>query len=180
VAEDTEGNETEVLSDCTQIAEDLLAMLMSPNYQDDWEIADTTVVSPFTEGLSDIVAGVVMDIGIMVEFIADSCQVPSSDVTFEEAFDMARTKLLTYTSDGLEDDSFTVTGLSGKNVLAVYRAGSYKRAITTTPTDSDKIKVTGTDLGSNKGILSTDGTVALQTGDALVNGEVLDFLIWSE
>lgn len=178
VSEDTEGNEQEVLSDRSSVAADLMAMLMYFDYEDDWMVEDIAPVTPITESLDDMVAGVYMDIGIKVEFIADRCQVPADDVIFEEDFDMARTRILTYTSDGSEDATFTVTNLSGKVVLAAYRAGDYKRVITTVPTDTDKIKVTGTDLGDRKGILSSDGTVALSAGDALVNGEVLDFIIW--
>lgn len=113
------------------------------------------------------------------EVLSDRCQVHADDVTFETDFDMARTKIIPYTGGGSETSTITVSGLAGKIVLAVYRAGDYKRIITTVPTDSDKVKVTGTDLGSYKGILSTDGTIVLQAGDALVSGEVLDVLVWS-
>lgn len=179
VSEDTEGNETEVLSDMSSVADDFLAMLRYSEYEDDWEISDSSTFTPHTEFLEDMVAGVSIEVGISVEFLSDRCQVPATDVTFENDFDMARTKILTYTGTGSEGASFTVSGLAGKNVLSAYRAGTYKRIITTVPTDSDKIKVTGTDLGSNKGIFSSDGTVALQAGDGLVSGEILDFLIWS-
>ena len=177
VSEDTEGNETEVLSDMSSVAADYLAML---NYYEDDFLTDA--VSPFqsvTEVLNDMVAGVYVDITIGVDYLADRCQVPADDVTFETDFDMARTKILTYTGTGSEGDSFEVTGLAGKTVLSVYRAGAYKRAITTVPVDSDKLRVVGTDLGSNKGILSSTGFVGFQSGDGLVSGEVLDFLIWS-
>lgn len=173
-----EKNETDALSDMHSVCADFLAMLMSPNYQEDWMIIEQTPVSPLTETLGDMASGVFLDVGILVEFLADSCQVPADDVEFEESFDMARTRILTYTGTGSEGSSFTVANLPGKNVLAAYRGGSYKRIITTTPTDSDKIKVTGTDLGDRKGILSSDGTVALGSGDALVENEVLDFIIY--
>jgi len=128
--------------------------------------------------LGDLVAGCYLDIGVNTEYDANRCQVPADDVTFETDFDMARTRLLTYTGTGSEGDGFTVTDLAGKIVLSVFRAGAYKRAITTLPTDSDKMQVVGTDLGSRKGILSTTGAVAMQTGDGLLSGEVLDFLIY--
>jgi len=179
VSTDTEGNETEVLSDMSSVAADFLSMVMSTVYQDDWVISPVNNVTSVTEVLGDMAAGVFVDVSIGVDFLADSCQVPAEDVTFETDFDMARTKILTYTGTGSEGSSFTVTGLAGKTVLAAYRAGSYKRGIVTLPTDSDKIKITGTDLGSYKGILSSDGTVALQTSDGLLSGEVLDFIIWS-
>ena len=180
VAEDTEGNEQEVLSDMSSVAADFMAMLMYSEYEDDWMIEEVAATAPVTEAINDMVAGVYMDIGVKVDFMADRCQVPATSVTFEEDFDMARTKILTYTGTGSEGASFSVTGLSGKTVLAAYRAGDYKRIITTVPTDTDKIRVVGSDLGDYKGILSSTGAVGLSSGDALVSGEVLDFLLWAE
>lgn len=178
VSAETEVNETDVLSDMSSVAADLLAMLMFHEYEEDMMVVETAPVTSVTESLSDLVAGVYMDIGIEVDFLADRCQVPATDVTFETDFDMARTKLLTYTATGSEGDSFTVSGLSGKIVLSVYRAGDYKRVITTVPTDTDKVRIVGTDLGGNKGILSSTGAVGLVSGDSPVSGEVIDFLIW--
>lgn len=174
----SEENETEVLSDMHSVAADVVAMLMYSGYQDDWLITDTSPVTPVTESLNDLVAGVYVDIEIGVDFLADRCQVPAEDVTFEEDFDMARTRILTYTGTGSEGASFTVTDLAGKTVLAAYRAGFYKRVITTVPTDTEKLQVVGTDLGSRRGIAATTGVVSMQVGDALVPGEILDFIIW--
>ncbi len=176
---DTKGNEQEVLSDMSSVAADLVAMLMATEFQDDWVIGD---LSPFTlevEVLNDLDAGVYLDISIGVEFLADRCQVPADDVEFETDFDMARTKILTYTATGNEGDNFEVPGLAGKNVLAIYRAGLYRRGITTVPVDTEHIQVVGTDLGSLKGILSTTGFVSLQSGDGLINGEILDLIIYA-
>lgn len=172
-------NTTEVLSDTASILQDIIALMMDPTYNGSWEIGEQINMAHFTEDMGDYVAGFMAEVVVGVDFLADRCQVPSSEVSDETDFDMARTKIVTYTGTGAEGASFAVTGLAGATVLAAYRAGSYKRAITTTPTDSDKIKVTGTDLGSNKGIYSSDGTVGLQSGDALLSGEVLDFIIWS-
>lgn len=177
VSEDTEANETDVLSDTHSIGADLLSLFMSPAYEYDWMVEPIIPVTAVTETLNDMVAGVYMDVAFKVDFLADSCQVPSTEVTLENDFDMARTRILTYTGTGLEGDEFEVTNLSGKIVLAVYRATDYKRAIVTVPTDTDKIQVEGTDLGDRKGILSSNGFVGLVAGDALMNGEVLDFLI---
>lgn len=178
VAEGTNDNREDVLSDMDSVALDYLAMLMSATYQDDWVIVDDVAEESREEQLGDSVAGSVREIGIFIDFLADSCQVPADDVTFNEDFDMARTRILTYTGTGSEGDSFSVAALAGKVVLAAYRAGMYKRCIVTLPADSDKIQVVGTDLGSRKGILSTTGFVGLQTGDALMSGEVLDFIIY--
>lgn len=178
VSSGTEENETEVLSDMNQVAVDFFAMLLSSEYQDDWMVEERTTVTPGTESLNDMVAGVVMEISIMVEFLADRCVIPSTDVEFETDFDMPRTKILTYTATGAEGNPFAVAGLSGLHVLAAWRAGSYKRVGIVTPNDSEKIKVGAVDLGSGRGILGS-GTVELETGDALIANEKLDFLYYA-
>lgn len=178
VADETEENETEVLSDMDQVAGDILALLNKPEYEFDWTIVENTPISTVTESLGDMVAGVFMEIGIIVDYLADSCQVPSNDVDFINDFDMARTKIYTYNGTGSEGASFAVAALSGKHILAVYRADSYKRAVAVAPADAGKIQVGTVDLGSDKGILG-DGAVRLQTNDGLMNGEKLDFLYYA-
>jgi hypothetical protein len=86
------------------------------------------------------------------------------------------TRIFTYTALGNEVTTFLVPGLAGKAILAIWRAGQYRRVINSTPDDSEEIKVAGTDLGANKGILSTTGYVTLETGDRLLPNEKLDFL----
>lgn len=178
VSERTEQNETEVLSDMRQVATDMISLLMNPVYQEDWIIVETANIVSFTEGTEDMVAGVIMDIGIIVDFLADSCEVPSDDVEFEQTIDMPRTKIHTYTATGTEVTSFPIVFLSGKHILAVWRAGWYKRAVAVAPSDAEKIQVGVTDLGDGKGILS-DGNVILQTGDGLITGEKVDFLYYA-
>lgn len=178
VSDDTEGNETEVLSDMDGVATDMLAMLMSPEYQDDWVIVEAAAIAPVTEVLGDMAAGVFIEVGIVVDFLADSCVVPTDEIIFEETFDMARTKIYTYTAAGLTGSSFAVADISNKHVLAVFRAGSYKRAVAVAPTDSEKVQVGTVDLGTGKGILG-NGTVILETGDSLIINEKLDFLVYA-
>lgn len=174
---ESEQNETDVLSDMHSVCADLLSMLMYSQYEDDWRIAETSTVTPVTESLNDLVAGVHADIEIGVDFLADRCQVPATDVNPNNDFDMARTRILTYEGTGIEGDSFNA-GIAGKIVLAIFRAGQYRRGITSVPTQSDKIQVVGADLGERKGILSTTGVVSLQVNDGLMEGEILDFLIY--
>lgn len=185
VSTDTEGNELEVISDMDGVATDFLAMVMSANFQDDWIITPLNNFTSVTEVLGDMAAGVFLDISIGVDFLADNCQVPAEETDFENDFDMARTKIFRYEGTGSEGSSFTPVDVSiggtlaGKTVLAVYKAGIYKRAITTTPVDSEKIKIEGTDLGGYKGIESSTWVVTFQAGDGLLAGELLDFIIWS-
>jgi hypothetical protein len=176
VSEDTEGNEQEALSDMHSVASDMVSMLMNSDY--DWDVVQNSTVNPLTEYLDDLTAGCFVEVGIDVPFLADRCQVPQEDVEFEEPFDMPRTRILPYEGTGSEGTTFSPTDLAGKIVIAVYRAGSYKRSITTVPTDSDRIRIVGTDLGDRKGILSTTGAVQLSADSLLSPGEVVDFLIY--
>ena len=184
VAEGTNENRTDVLSDMDSVALDLLSMMMSAVYQDDWIISATSNEVSKYEQLGDMVGGSVREVGISVEFAADSCQVPQDSVTFNDDFDMARTRLIVYTGTGAEGNSFSPTDdstgvtLAGRIVIGGFRAGMFKRVITTLPVNTDKIQVVGTDQGDRKGILSTTGVISLQTGDALISGEELAFILW--
>lgn len=177
VSQGTENNETEVLSDMSGVAQDFMAMLMYSGYQRDWIIKDLANFDLKTEQLNDMVAGVVVDVQIGVDFLADRCQVPAEDVTFE-TLDMARTRIYTYDGTGLEGATLDVSFLSGKYVLAAWRAGFYKRVVITTPDDSEEIQVGTVDAGLGKGIVSS-GSAVLQAGDALLSGEKVDFLYYS-
>lgn len=176
VAEAAEENETDVLSDMDSVGLDFLAMLMSATYQDDWMISDNVSEESREEQLGDMVAGSVREVGILIDFLADSCQVPQDTVTFNEDFDMARTKIITYDATGSEGNSWSVSGIAGKIVIAAYRAGLYKRTLVTVA-DSEEIQLVGTVLDNNQGIATT-GVIILPTGDAPVPDEKFDFLIW--
>jgi len=74
----TEGNETEVLSDMFSVAADFMAMLNFTDYQADWWIEPVTPVTEIEEGLNDLVAGCYIDVVINTEYAADRCQVPAT------------------------------------------------------------------------------------------------------
>jgi hypothetical protein len=75
-----ETNETEVLSDMTQVAGDIVAQL---RYPEDYSIVTWTPnvsmpLSFFTESDPDLLAGVKLDTTLTVPFLNDRCQVPSN------------------------------------------------------------------------------------------------------
>jgi hypothetical protein len=75
-----ETNETEVLSDMTQVAGDIVAQL---RYPEDYSIVTWTLnqnipVTFYTESDPDLLAGVKLDISLSLPFINNRCQVPSN------------------------------------------------------------------------------------------------------
>lgn len=95
-----------------------------------------------------------------------------------EIFSTVYTKIIQYTATGSETNPFTVVGLDGLRILGVVRAGTYKRVTAGAVSDDETIKITGTELEDNKGIESSGGEVTLNSGDALVAGEKLDFIYY--
>jgi hypothetical protein len=75
-----ETNETEVLSDMTQVAGDIVAQL---RYPEDYSIVTWTLnqnlpITFYTEEDPDLLAGVKLDISLSLPFINNRCQVPSN------------------------------------------------------------------------------------------------------
>jgi hypothetical protein len=87
-------------------------------------------------------------------------------------------KVYEYVADGTETDVFTVSAINGLKIWGVWRAGQFRKPILTTPTDSERIQIQGTDLGTDKGVLA-NGVIGLQTGDFLVVGEKIEFGYYS-
>lgn len=71
-----ETNETEVLSDMLEVAADVVAFLKHP--KQDWTMADTSSLTPFTETEPDLLAGFRMDISLALPLFNDTCQVPTN------------------------------------------------------------------------------------------------------
>lgn len=71
-----EGNETEVLSDMTEIAKDLYAHLYNLQNSNDYEVVTNTAFEYFTEAFDDMVAGCMITLQIKVPNLYDYCQIP--------------------------------------------------------------------------------------------------------
>lgn len=119
---------------------------VTPN---DWFAGDTLVVPTFFKYVNGQVVSPGVDPGLPVP------------------------KIYEYESAG-DGDSFVVSGIAGKKIWGVWRAGQFRRPILTVPVDSESIQVQGTALPENKGIVA-NGLIGLQVGDALIPGEKLEF-----
>jgi hypothetical protein len=75
-----ETNETEVLSDMTQVAGDIVAQLRYPEDYSivTWSLNQNLPITFYTESDPDLLAGVKLDITLTLPFINDRCQIPSN------------------------------------------------------------------------------------------------------
>jgi hypothetical protein len=75
-----ETNETEVLSDMTQVAGDIVAQLRYPEDYGNvtWTLNQNLPITFYTEEDPDLLAGVKLDISLSLPFINNRCQVPSN------------------------------------------------------------------------------------------------------
>jgi hypothetical protein len=123
VATESQTNEIEVQSDLTSIAQDYIAMLGFTEYQSDWDILPTFSMQYFTEKFEDVVIAVAVDISIGVRFDSNRCQVPASNVSFENQInpDMAVVQNYIYTGFGTEGNTIVIPSLSSKIVLMLFK-----------------------------------------------------------
>jgi hypothetical protein len=69
-------NETEVLSDMLEVAQDIVAQLAHPNFQ--FDITTSVNMDFFTEDTPDLLAGVRADITLELPYLTNRCVVPST------------------------------------------------------------------------------------------------------
>jgi hypothetical protein len=140
LAQATNANRDDVLSDQVNTAMDYTAMLNYTGYQDDWTISDDYNMIFYTESQNDMVGGVSIDVVIGADYDVNRCQVPADGVTFETADDMKIVQLLKYKATGGETTTGD-TGLTGKKILLTCREFMTLKPTITAPL-SDEVKFT--------------------------------------
>jgi len=120
VATESKENEFELYSDLLQIAQDYLALLHNPDY-DDWTISQSNQLSFGSYQLQDVTAGVDARISISIRNLTNRCQVPT-DGTLPTQQDpqMQIISNYVYTANGNEGYTKTFTNLRYKNILMVF------------------------------------------------------------
>lgn len=82
VSRAAKDNEVEVFSDLTSIAEDIVAILNHPGF-DDWEISNVASLGYFREKFTDETAAVRMTVDISIPYLANRCQIPIAAILHE-------------------------------------------------------------------------------------------------
>lgn len=73
-----ESNELAVLSDMTQVAQDIYAWMRDPVYND-WTVSDENTGQYFTENFESMVAGIRVDMAVIFDDEGDRCAVPTNE-----------------------------------------------------------------------------------------------------
>jgi len=85
--EQDKRNEQEVQSDMDLVAQDLVSMIGSSQW-DDWDLTNASPVTFVSEMLNDLCAGVELDLTLNVEYVPDVCQIPRDAILTEDGFDL--------------------------------------------------------------------------------------------
>lgn len=164
VADQTEKNKEEVLSDMVSVMEDFVALMNSNDFQFTWSVSQDNNFTLIVNGNADVVGGAALQITVGVDNTTNRCQVPADDITSDTNYDLELTQLYNYTASGGET-SIVITDLINKTILGVYRNQSFLRPISTNPTDTRQIKY-----------VPQTGTFTLCSGDFLNVEEELSIL----
>lgn len=92
VAADTKDNEQDVHSDMISVAQDILAQLNHPSYND-WIISPDNNLQLLVEDDGDMFAGCSLDISISFVYTQNVCGVPTTKITYSPSAKVAKLTL---------------------------------------------------------------------------------------
>jgi hypothetical protein len=167
IVRDNEDNETDTLSDCLSIAQDIYAELANPSYEDYFLIQYSAPLTPIREGFPDKVNGWQIDLILDLQQVRDRCQVPSFPIPNPEV--ECRPAILT-----LNGNTF-LTVPSG-DVENIVLQDTNSNPVTPVSVVGSVITVPNTGGGGDVVLERTDDTV-VDTVTAPANFELEDLII---
>lgn len=120
VATESKENQFELYSDLLQIAQDYLALLHNPEY-DDWTISQSNQLGFGSYQLQDVTIGVDARVSISIRNLTNRCQVPTNgSLPTQQDPQMQIISNYVYTANGSEGNTRTFNNLRYKNILMVF------------------------------------------------------------
>jgi len=124
VSEESKQNEQDVQSDMISIAQDLLAQMSYPGF-DDWIISADNQLQLLVEQDNDLIAGCYFDFSIRIMYERNVCQVPTAITDYTPIDDsMKYIYDVKYTATGTEGTTLTIPELVGKKILFMTRGNA--------------------------------------------------------
>jgi hypothetical protein len=174
-ANETDTNEQDVLSDAFSIAEDLIALIRDPAYDDTWFTVGDGSVTMISDYTQDYVSGVAFDLSLSTMYFGDRCAVPASELPFEtvDIISTARDYVLIQFENTTDTNTFTMAALVGKAILSLIREDMPQVPVTTpTPVANWSDTMEQREYSFN----TITGTVAWADGNNLFPGEVITII----
>lgn len=124
VSEDSKQNEQDIQSDMVSIAQDLLAQMNYPGF-DDWAISSDNQLQLLVEQDNDLIAGCYFDFSIRIMYAQNVCQVPTSITDYTPTDDSMKYLYdVKYVATGSEGTTITIPELAGKKILFMTRGNA--------------------------------------------------------
>ena len=124
VSENSKQNEQDVQSDMVSIAQDILAQMNYPGF-DDWAISSDNQLQLLVEQDNDLIAGCYFDFSVRIMYTQNVCQVPTSITDYTSTDDsMKYIYDLKYVATGMEGTTLTIPELAGKKIIFMTRGNA--------------------------------------------------------
>lgn len=137
VSEESKQNEQDVQSDMVSIAQDLLAQMNYPGY-DDWAISSDNQLQLLVEQDNDLIAGCYFDFSIRIMYAQNVCQVPTEITDYSPIDDsMKYIYDVKYTATGAEGTTLTIPELAGKKILFITRGSAIVYKTSSAPASNE-------------------------------------------
>lgn len=137
VSEDSKQNEQDVQSDMVSIAQDLLAQMNYPGY-DDWAISNDNQLQLLVEQEGDLIAGCYFDFSVRIMYAQNVCQVPTAITDYTPTDDsMKYIYDVKYQATGAEGTTLTIPELAGKKILFITRGNAIIYKTSTAPSSNE-------------------------------------------
>jgi len=124
VSEESKQNEQDVQSDMVSIAQDLLAQLSYPGFND-WAISADNQLQLLVEQDNDLIAGCYFDFSLRIMYERNVCQVPTTITDYTPNDDsMKYIYDVKYVATGTEGTALVIPELAGKKILFMTRGNA--------------------------------------------------------
>lgn len=137
VSEDSKQNEQDVQSDMVSIAQDLLAQMNNPQY-DDWRISADNSLQLVRENDNDLIAGCIIDFSVRIQYEQNICQVPTDITDYSPTDnDMKYIYDEKYIATGSEGTTLSIPSVVGKKIVFMTRGSAIIYKTSSSPTSNE-------------------------------------------
>lgn len=137
VSADTKDNEDDVISDMVSIAQDLIAQLNYPGFND-WKVSGDSSFEVTVEADNDLAAGITFDFSVKFVYTQNVCQIPSEIINYTPTDDTMKFVYdEKYTATGSEGAELSIPAIVGKKILLITRGNAVIYKVSNSPASNE-------------------------------------------